>query len=49
MPRILIVEDEPDIALGLEKDLARHGYDARVVADGEAVPGSELFNPRRFT
>jgi two-component system alkaline phosphatase synthesis response regulator PhoP len=37
MPRILIVEDEPDIALGLEKDLARHGYDARVVADGEAA------------
>jgi two-component system alkaline phosphatase synthesis response regulator PhoP len=35
MPRILIVEDEPDIALGLEKDLARHGYDVRAVADGE--------------
>ena len=35
MPRILIVEDEPDIALGLEKDLTRHGYDVRAVADGE--------------
>jgi DNA-binding response OmpR family regulator len=35
MPRILIVEDEPDIALGLEKDLTRHGYDVRVVGDGE--------------
>jgi two-component system alkaline phosphatase synthesis response regulator PhoP len=35
MPRILIVEDEPDIALGLEKDLARHGYDVRTVGDGD--------------
>jgi DNA-binding response OmpR family regulator len=35
MPRILIVEDEPDIALGLEKDLTRHGYDVRTVADGD--------------
>ena len=35
MPRILIVEDEPDIALGLEKDLTRHGYDVRIVGDGD--------------
>jgi two-component system alkaline phosphatase synthesis response regulator PhoP len=35
MPRILIVEDEADIALGLEKDLTRHGYDVRAVVDGE--------------
>jgi len=35
MPRILIVEDEPDIALGLEKDLTRHGYDVRTVGDGD--------------
>ena len=35
MPRILIVEDDADIALGLEKDLARHGYGVRVVADGD--------------
>jgi DNA-binding response OmpR family regulator len=35
MPRILIVEDDADIALGLGKDLARHGYDVQVVADGE--------------
>ena len=35
MPRILIVEDEPDIALGLEKDLGRHGYEVRSVGDGE--------------
>src|SRR5512139_804865 len=35
MARVLIVEDEPDIALGLEKDLTRHGYDVRVVGDGD--------------
>ena len=35
MPRILIVEDDADIALGLEKDLARHGYDVRTVGDGD--------------
>lgn len=34
MPRILIVEDEPDIAMGLEQDLERHGYEAEIVGDG---------------
>jgi two-component system alkaline phosphatase synthesis response regulator PhoP len=34
MPRLLIVEDEPDIALGLEDDLKVEGYDVEVVADG---------------
>ena len=33
--RILIVEDEPDIALGLEKDLALEGYEVETVGDGE--------------
>jgi two-component system alkaline phosphatase synthesis response regulator PhoP len=37
MPRILIVEDEPDIAFGLEEDLTRHGYEVEVVRDGEAA------------
>jgi two-component system alkaline phosphatase synthesis response regulator PhoP len=37
MPRILVVEDEPDIALGLKDDLERHGYEAQVVGDGEAA------------
>ena len=37
MPRILIVEDEPDIALGLKADLTREGYDVEVVCDGEAA------------
>ena len=34
MTRILVVEDEPGIALGLEDDLTLEGYDVEVVADG---------------
>ena len=34
MARILIVEDEPAIALGLEGDLAMEGYDVEVVDNG---------------
>ncbi len=38
MIRILIVEDEPGIAFGLENDLATEGYHVAVVSDGaEAV------------
>jgi two-component system, OmpR family, alkaline phosphatase synthesis response regulator PhoP len=46
--RILIVEDEPDIALALAHDLSAEGYDTDVVADGEAAiargmqPGLDL-------
>lgn len=35
MARILIVEDEPDIALGLQMDLRDEGYDVEVSGDGE--------------
>lgn len=35
MARILIVEDEPDIAMGLEEDLTRHGYAVEIARDGE--------------
>ena len=35
MRRILVVEDEPDIALGLEEDLRRNGYEVQTVGDGE--------------
>ena len=31
MKRILVVEDEPGIALGLEDDLAMEGYQVEVV------------------
>ena len=38
MSRILIVEDDADIAMGLSDDLSGEGYDVRVTADGlEAV------------
>lgn len=35
MAKILIVEDDRDIALGLEEDLTRHGFHVEIVADGE--------------
>ena len=34
MARILVVEDEPDIALGLQFDLQDEGYEVEVVGDG---------------
>lgn len=34
MTRILVVEDEPGIALGLEDDLRMEGYEVEVIADG---------------
>ena len=34
MTRILVVEDEPGIALGLEDDLKLEGYDVEVTGDG---------------
>jgi DNA-binding response OmpR family regulator len=37
MTRILVVEDEPDIALGLQDDLTRQGYEVETVADGESA------------
>lgn len=36
MARILIVEDEAPIALGLEEDLRRQGHETEMAADGEA-------------
>jgi DNA-binding response OmpR family regulator len=35
MARILIVEDEPDIALGLQLDLRDEGHEVEVAADGD--------------
>ena len=37
MTKILIVEDEPSIALALEDDLRREGYDVELVGDGLAA------------
>ena len=37
MTRILVVEDEPGIALGLEDDLKLEGYDVEVIGDGAAA------------
>jgi len=37
MAKLLIVEDEPGIAMALEDELSHHGYDVQVVRDGEAA------------
>jgi DNA-binding response OmpR family regulator len=37
MTRILVVEDEPQLARGLEDDLKLEGYDVEVSRDGEAA------------
>jgi two-component system alkaline phosphatase synthesis response regulator PhoP len=44
MSRILIVEDEPSIALALEDDLAREGYTTEVVGDGDTAVRRVLSN-----
>ena len=40
MTRILVVEDEPAIALGLEDDLTLEGYQVSVLGDGRAARAS---------
>jgi DNA-binding response OmpR family regulator len=46
MPRILIVDDEPNIVLALEILMKREGYEIRTVGDGErAVEAAETFRP----
>jgi len=44
MSRILIVEDEPTIAVALQDDLELEGYEVEVVADGEAAAARALDN-----
>jgi DNA-binding response OmpR family regulator len=46
MKRILIVEDEPSIALALEDDLRREGYETEVATDGES--GARRAASRKF-
>jgi DNA-binding response OmpR family regulator len=45
-PRILIVEDEPSLAMVLEDDLRREGYDTRTVGDGASA--IEALTAERF-
>ena len=42
MRRILIVEDEPSIALALEDDLRREGYQTELAIDGDTATGRAL-------
>ena len=37
MIKILVVEDEPGIALGLEEDLTIEGYGVEIAGDGETA------------
>ena len=37
MAHILLVEDEPNVALGLKNELLAEGYNVEVVGDGEAA------------
>jgi two-component system alkaline phosphatase synthesis response regulator PhoP len=46
MARILIVEDEQDVAFGLTEDLTRHGYETKVAASG--AEGLELGTTANF-
>ena len=46
MTRILIVEDEPAIALGLEDDLKLEGYEVEVISDGRLA--SQRAREQRF-
>jgi DNA-binding response OmpR family regulator len=46
MPRILIVDDEPNIVLALELLMRREGYEIQAVSDGEmAVEAAGSFRP----
>jgi DNA-binding response OmpR family regulator len=36
-PRVLVVEDDEDIALALQRSLRLEGYDVRIARDGEAA------------
>src|SRR3712207_1408513 len=36
-PRVLVVEDDEDIALAVQRSLRMEGYDVRIAGDGEAA------------
>lgn len=45
MTRILVVEDEPELALGLEDDLKLEGYEVEVARDGHMAAERALNQP----
>ena len=45
MPRILVVEDEPQLALGLEDDLKLEGYEVELARDGQTATERALSQP----
>ncbi len=46
MRRILVVEDEPNLAAGLEMNLSAEGYEVVIAQDG--ISGLEMFNKIEF-
>ncbi len=45
-PRVLVVEDDDEIAQALPRSLRMEGYEVRIAADGEAaLEASDAFNP----
>ena len=45
-PRVLVVEDDEEIALVLQRSLRLEGYEVRIAGDGEAaLDQSAAFNP----
>ncbi len=45
-PRVLVVEDDEDIALAIQRSLRMEGYEVRIAADGEAALDSAgAFHP----
>ena len=45
-PRVLVVEDDEDIALAVQRSLRMEGYEVRIAADGEAALDSAgAFHP----
>ncbi len=45
MIKILVIEDEPGIAFGLETDLQTEGYEVTVVGDGAKAVSAHFRNP----
>jgi DNA-binding response OmpR family regulator len=45
MPKVLVVEDEPGIALGLEDTLRLEGYQVEVTTDGASASRRALAEP----